>query len=169
MDEPSVRRCGMDKSSDEQAWVVTIHDSKDDYLDFDLRDILKALGDLVTTYVWVVNLWDWEGPPDTFDMVGLRNQANESEQLCNVVLPNNRLIELAEQITQSVDAEFVGVPCDGEWAGSRSEWFDFENSRARLMITAWDSSFFVVKTKEESHIQALQARFRDIRVENSSA
>ncbi|HEY3365338.1 MAG TPA: hypothetical protein VGK74_09835 [Symbiobacteriaceae bacterium] len=139
-------------------WVVSIYDreapeSGTGHLSFDVGDIVRALGSSARSLSWLVDLWDWQGPTG-------RNR------LLNEVLSTDQLLALypVGQPVRTVDGDFRAAP-DNLAEEELESMAEFPESKACLEIKAWDDSFSVV-TKEYAHVEALRARFKQVRDED---
>ncbi len=149
-------------------WCVSIHDAHPrGYLDFDLRDVLAALGPKVTDHWWLMT---------DLDCIGEAAQpllrAVEATRGSGVVLSGDELVAAARRIFQTIDATVFAVPPalaaagDASTRGLTSADVDYDN--APLAIVAVDSTSFDVLTRDERDVRRLRARFRDVRDEDAS-
>lgn len=109
-------------------------------LSFDLRDILRWLGDDATRSVWVVRNVECRGGDAATELHEASDRSTE--------LSGARLNELANGVMQVVDGEFYGrLP---------------NESSAWITIRAVDSSAFDVETNREDILRALKANFSHV-------
>ena len=147
-------------------WAVEIHDLDErGVLAFDLNDVLETLGPSASTLDWIVT--DYDPVTEGEDVEGLsravaRAQGEVPRQ--GIRLPSNELHDVAARTQQTIDGQFIGVRADT--AASIADLIDlrtFPNSDAELVIKAVDSSFWIVVTKSPKDVEAIRARFRDVR------
>ena len=147
-------------------WAVEIHDLDErSVLAFDLNDVLETLGPSASTLDWIVT--DYDPVTEDEDVAALaeavaRAQVEVPRQ--GIRLSSNELQDVAARTQQTIDGQFIGVRADT--AASIADLIDLRaslKSDAELVIKAVDSSFWIVVTKSPEDVEAIRARFRDVR------
>ncbi len=108
-------------------------------LAFDLADVLKALGERALRSDWRAEDLDWFG--ESYAEIIALSEASTP-------MPGTRLLEVAEQLTQVIDGEFVGTE-----PGAAEPW---------VVVKAVDSSWWEVWTADVVALAALRERFRAV-------
>ena len=150
----------------EGAVVLSIRDHGPTHaLDFDLRDILAALGERALAWQWCV-LYDFEayGPGERLAAMA---DAIWRAKPGGIWLTAPELARLAQDIDQTIDGEFQAFPSGLEVSTIPVDELHvpFLQSRAELVIRAVDSTLFRVYAKHRDDVARLQARFSDVQVE----
>jgi hypothetical protein len=144
--------------------IISIHDADDDFLGFDLPDVLQALADRTAEWSWYVT---------EFDAIG----GGGCKQLCAAVqtaagsgvwLSSAEMVRMAADIRQTIDATLFAFPRNTAPAAVdlRTVVESFPESMAELGIRAIDSTLFEVYAKEPEVVALLKQRFRDVRDED---
>ncbi|HEX2552753.1 MAG TPA: hypothetical protein VHL98_03570 [Microvirga sp.] len=133
--------------------TITIHDKAADrpVLGFDLKEILKAIGQPALDAFWTAlpveeagdELWA-TGDPSAVAMVDELARTGER-------IGGGRLLEVASGIHQTIWGEFQGF----ESLEATSPW---------IRIVAFDSTWFEVHTAHEAVLERVRGRFKDVRV-----
>ncbi len=118
-------------------------------LAFDLKDILSALRPKATRSFWSVGAVE-EGAPDGLDVTGevaaeLEGLAQSGERV-----NGRRFLKLAQRIRQVIWGEFRGY----DSPSSTTPW---------IIIIAFDSAWFEVRSADEDALARLKAAFKDVR------
>ncbi len=147
-------------------WILSIHDmAPQGFLAFDLKEVLVCLGSAVQDYVWLITELDCLGE----GAQRLCEQVSRASGV-GVVWTGLELLAASAMFSQTINATLIGVPKETNASENLSDLGHvelFPESRAEVIIRAVDSSFFEVMTKNPDHVQALQARFKDVRVEET--
>jgi len=147
--------------------VVSIHDRTADgrLLAFDLKEILKVLEEYLAQWIWYVPALEAFGSEN----IEAACDAVEAAQGKGVWFSSTELLELAGDITQTVDGEFLAfsVDVDRQALGeSDLNLAHFQQNKIALAILSVDSSYFEVYTKDPSVEAAIRQHFEDVRLEN---
>jgi len=105
-------------------------------LAFDLRDILRLLGEDAITSTWTASCVECTGP----NSEQLHESSDRGEKI-----EGARLFAITEGIGQVIDGDFSG---------------DLDGDTPWITIRAVDSSFFEVITDRSAVIETLRARFK---------
>ena len=149
-------------------WCVSVHDTHPrGYLEFDLKDVLAALGPRVTEHWWLMTDLDCTG-----EAAQPLRRAVEATQGKGLVLSGSELVAASQDIFQTIDGTVFALPpsltATGEAAARKISRADVLYETAPLVIVAVDSSYFDVLTRDEHDVQRLRARFRDVREQDAS-
>jgi hypothetical protein len=129
--------------------AIRIHDLAvgRNVLDFDLRDILSALGPQADRTIWRV------GQVEGKFMVTGDEVADELESLARSETPvsGRRLRKISRYVRQTIFGEFKGY----EKASSADPW---------IAVIAYDSTWFEVQSQDEAALDRLKAAFKDVRL-----
>lgn len=140
---------------------IVIRDTRDNFLDFDLRDVVDQLGDRARTSWWLIDDFEassWPDGPSTNAMM----DAVYAAQPLGVLLDGSEFEELAATVFQTIDGEFRAYhhrPGEAERAGLRNS--TFTESGSWLIVRIVDS-FYVELIGDEDVIAEFEARCRDV-------
>jgi hypothetical protein len=128
--------------------AIRIHDTAPgrNILAFDLRDILAALRPQADRAIWRV------GKAEGEFMVTGGDAADELESLAESGTPlrGKRLRQISQHVQQTIFGEFKGY----ENASSADPW---------IIVIAYDSAWFEVRSRDEGALDRLKAAFKDVR------
>lgn len=128
-------------------------------LAFDLKDVLDAIGQEVDALTWRVHDLDcWNGQETAFRRL-------QEVAAHDLRIDGHELRAIARNIAQVNDGTFVGFEKGTPQDSIRPQDLDtrtFPDSRAKLIICAFDSSWFEVFAKDVSVEQQLRRRFADV-------
>jgi hypothetical protein len=128
--------------------AVRIHDVAEggNVLAFDLRNILSALGPQADKATWRVGKVEGEF------MVTGDDAADKLEDLARSERPiyGKHLRKISRHVQQTIFGEFRGY----ENASSTDPW---------IIVIAYDSSWFEVRSRDEAALGRLKAAFKDVR------
>lgn len=128
--------------------AIHIHDRKNGCLDFDLKDVLTAIGSRAIGSNWTIS--PVEGHEE-YGVDATGPAANELEAIAQdkITVGGRRLVKLAQEVQQTIWGKFSAyeVTADEPW----------------LIVTAFDSSWFEVCSTDEATLALLRATFRDVR------
>ncbi|MBA2372933.1 MAG: hypothetical protein H0V74_01850 [Chloroflexi bacterium] len=148
--------------------AVSIHDSAArGFLDFDLGDLLAVLRS-DRPRKWVVEIEDLSGralAEATAAEIERRRLAREPR----LVLDEDTFARFADDVTQTLDAEFVAVDAhltDDEAARLAADYANLLSEPVLLVILAIRGSYWIVLTKSWTDVTRLRDRFRDVRNED---
>ena len=116
------------------------------HLAFDLRDILSAIGPRAENSIWAVANETSTGEPL---MVVGNSEALDELVLFKTTVSGIQLLEILKGVEQIISGEFSGF----EIASSLDPW---------IVIVAFDSSWFEVRTDDEPTLARLRERFADV-------
>ena len=141
-------------------YVVSVHDrsTKGNYLAFDLREVLAALGNDVLHWRWWVTGLDALGDQELQSFCN----AVESQGRNGVWLAAEELLLLAKKIDQTIDGEFFAFTKEvvpSELTSEDLNWGRFPENKMQLGILAVDSSYFEVFAKHEWVMTAVRSAF----------
>jgi hypothetical protein len=118
--------------------AVCIRDRRDGYLDFDVRDLLAALGPRVRESTWRVKCVEATGKAWS-ELAAFTGDES---------VPGAHLERLAADTFQTIDGLFIGFD-----PGAAEPW---------VVIEAVDTSYYVVHSADEALLDVIRARFRDV-------
>lgn len=161
----------MQSSCLDRLWVVSIYDREPagegaTRLAVDVGHIVRALEPQVGPLLWLVNLWEWEGPRNLLEQAGLGLVATPGNQLLDTLLTTEQLLHLysTDVTLRTLDGEFRAIT--PETADEEVDSFSpFAESQALLEIKAWQDSFTVI-TRDPTCVQTLKDRFHLVREED---
>jgi hypothetical protein len=118
-------------------------------LDFDLRDILATLGANAEDAVWDVRAVEGQ---EEYGLDATGSAASELEHLAQTGtrISGKQFLGLAKAIRQVIWGEFRGY----ETATSADPW---------IVVTAFDSTWFEVRSTDEPTLARLRNAFKDVR------
>lgn len=131
--------------------TIRIHDldmGPSPRLAFDLKGILAALEPEARRAVWSVN--SVEGEIDGLDLTGEAAAALEELAQSGERINGRHFAKLAENVRQVIWGEFCGY----ESTSSINSW---------IIIVAYDSTRYEVRSTDEVALARLQAAFKDVR------
>lgn len=124
--------------------AVTIHDSRRGKLAFDLSDIVDVLKDRIRDLEWKVHCGVCGGSGgDRLD------KAADSDD----VLSGPTFLRVLSKVARVIDCDFEGI--------------DPRTKRPALVIRSGDDTYFAVLAKDSRDIDAIRARFKDVREDAS--
>jgi hypothetical protein len=155
------------QESTREIWAVEIHDLDErGVLAFDLTQLLDVLGPRAAALDWIVTAYDPVTSGDE-EVEGFANTVYEARCATprrGLRVSSGELYGLGSRALQTIDGQFIGVPPATQAAVLELiEPRAFPTSEAELAIKAVDSSFWIVITKSEADIEAIRARFHDVR------
>jgi hypothetical protein len=148
-------------SSSEKLVILTICPSEQ--MDYELREILHAIGvDVVSGLVWGVGWLDWVGAEEASKF----NNGVDMASGRRVLVTGKRLLDLSEQVWQTIEGEFVGY----RTASEASEFVEigsplarFTTSLAFMAIEVKDGYYFDMYLRSQAIAERLADRFQDVR------
>lgn len=154
----------LDSPAPATVWVARISDmTPQRYLDFDVKDVLAALGPRVHEYNWAITEL-WGAGDEAFRLEMLLEQSPGW-----LLLSAEELLDAAQKIAQAYDGEFVAIPDAEQDARTLRSLLDtaaFPKTEAALVIRAVDCSFIEVFTKSEADVTAFRQRFDKVVTED---
>ena len=148
--------------------TLEIFDKRNGFLSFDLGDLLEVIAPFASHLDWYVVQFEpavlagrqdkaKDSPPSWVTELWQKSEAGIVQ-----ALSWERLKELSAHIAQTMNALLVatdpGTP-------ALSSALNLNDERYRLVIQAVDTSFWAVTTHEENVLQALKARFNDVKLQ----
>lgn len=157
--------------------VVSIHDHElPEKREFDLKDILSALGERAAGWQWWIRATleaygtGEELDPQVEAIWVAVEDANRQAQPGGIWLSGREFASFARSIGQTIDGDFQAFPKGLEPHRIALEELRarFPRSRAELVIRILDGCIFEVYTKHAEDIARLRTRFADVRLEDST-
>lgn len=132
----------------------------DEFLSFDLVDILKCIRDRSIIYNWAItDLYCTSKHESNLNAKDLEEQVNSKENL--FVIDFNSLMILSTKINQTIDGKFIAsktnFPKILPDSSKLEESFD-------IIIEAIDSSYWTVYSKDLIIIKLLMGKFKNTKV-----
>jgi hypothetical protein len=126
---------------------IAIHDTAENlnFLGFDLRDVLEAIGEPALDALWTAGSGEEE-----LWVTGDGAQAVENLVQTGERISGRRLLEIAATIHQTIWGEFKGY----ETATSPEPW---------IIVIAFDSNWFEVHSTEMATLDRVRVAFKDVR------
>ena len=124
-----------------------IHDCNGSFLNFDLKDIIDVIGDKGEFFKWQIEYLEIESnknkkPNELIRKTLLKLNNNE-----DVILSWSELIELSSSIFQTINCKIIG-----------------QNDQEKLIIEAFDSTFWELTLNDLETFERFKARFDEIKV-----
>src|SRR5207302_4007342 len=119
----------------ESVQILSIHDHKQSVLAFDLKEVLQALNARFARCVWIIRNLDCFGGEACEETC----RAVENSGGAGVWMSWEELVQLAAQIQQTIDGEFLAFSSDIERATITDEDLDlgqFPTSNAQSAVLA---------------------------------
>lgn len=111
-----------------------------EYLDFDLRHVLAALGERALSSAWrIEELW----VTDVTDAKRLEWLVDHAQPISG-----RELKDAAENVVQVIDGEFAAFE-----VGSSEPW---------VIVEAVDSAYYTVRSNDPDVLQSIRNHFRDV-------
>ncbi len=147
--------------------TLEIFDKRNDFLSFDLRDLLEVIEPFASRLDWYVVEFEPAvlsaaaehgkgSPPSWVTELWHKSEAGAVE-----AISWERLKELSTHITQTMNALFVGTDAG---APAPTLTLDPNDEHYKLVIQAVDTSFWAVTSHDENVLQALKGRFNDVKL-----
>jgi hypothetical protein len=128
--------------------AIYIQDEKNGLLDFDLKDVLAAIGPRAVVSNWTISRV--EGHEDYgVDATGAAANELEAVAQAKTTVSGSRLVELAHGVQQIIWGKFSA--------------YEVTAAEPWLIVTAFDSSRFEVCSNDEATLALLRTAFRDVR------
>jgi hypothetical protein len=139
---------------------VRIRDRDGDFLSFDLRDVLKNLESVGAAFQWyILNLEGQSFGNSGLSIKALEREISKSRNGTLVTWP--QLTELASKLSQTSDCVIVGIAVGTEPPSLPIE----EQYRGdKVIIAAFDSSYWTVCVPRPEIARHLQSAFRDTEI-----
>jgi hypothetical protein len=128
--------------------AIRIHDNARGLLDFDLKDILAVLGKRAINSAWSVGAVEGH-KEEGVDATGRRSSEYDQLALTGTRVSGRHLLKLAKETRQIIWGRFVGYD-----ASSPNPW---------VVIIAFDSTFFEVRSDDAEALARLMRTFKDVR------
>jgi hypothetical protein len=148
--------------------TLEIFDKRNGFLSFDLGDLLEVIAPFAPRLDWYVVEFEpavldgrqdraRDSPPSWITELWKKSEAGTVQ-----ALSWERLKELSTHVTQTMNALFVATDPGTPVPNSS---LDPNDERYRLVVQAVDTSFWAVTTHDENVLQALKARFNDVKLQ----
>jgi hypothetical protein len=148
------------KDLPDKVFVLTIRLS--DQMDYELAKILHAIGDdIVSKLTWGIEALDWLGSEEASQF----NAEIDKAPGRRIVVSGQHLLELSEQVWQTIEGEFVGYRATSdahEFLEANPPLSQFATSPAEIAIEVKDGCFADVYLRSRMHAVQLAQRFRDV-------
>src|SRR5262249_19569011 len=146
--------------------TLEIFDTRDGFLNFDLREILQVIEPFASGLDWYVVEFEPAVLAATRDAKGsppnwVTELWHKSSKGALQALNWERLKSLSTHVTQTMNAIFVAT-IPGTPAPSLP--LDPNDERYRLVIQAVDTSFWAVTSRDDRILQALKGRFNEVKL-----
>jgi len=128
--------------------AIRIHDLTRGVLDFDLKDILAALGSRAANSTWIVSAVEGE-EEFGLDATGPASGTLEHLAQTGTRISGKHLLKLAKNTRQVIWGKFIGYD-----ASSTDPW---------IVVIAFDSTWFEIRSTDEPAITRLRKAFKDVR------
>src|SRR5262245_60825925 len=116
--------------------ILSLHDKKNGVLTFDLKDVLRVLGDHLSQWTWCIT--HLECVSGASDALCRQVEAAQGSALWQT---SEDLLRQAEDISQTIEGKFIAFPRGVDrqtlTAGDLDLW-SFQDSKAVLAIVAVD-------------------------------
>lgn len=148
--------------------IIQISDKKNGVLSFDLSDLLRLMPATFQQLVWsILDLSQFIQNPESVyvsgkEMVAISKKAHDS--LGGYILPWDDLVKHAAAMRQVGDGLFIGCHNVGDLST-----FSFKNpdkelyEKAEVVVEAFDSSCWIVYSRDDEYISRLRATFHDVK------
>jgi hypothetical protein len=150
----------------ESPTVVSIHDHEiAEALNFDLKDIVAALGERAREWHWCFSDFEAYGPDEALRELALAFQRSPTQHMWR---SGPEFVRLVQGIDQTIDGKFqaFGGSVDPQSIACEELGVPFAQSRAELVIKISDGAIFEVFAKHPEDIDQLRIRFVDVRQED---
>ena len=131
--------------------TLRVYDLNNQFLTFDLKDLLRLLEPRSLEAHWVVcAVKDSEPGHEWFEAIGDGGKQLMELAEVNAQLSGSALAALAENTRQVIWGEFIGSG-------------PLQPDEAWVTIRAIDSSFYEIETEDETVLRKISSTFKDVR------